>query len=161
MRRSVPLTGTENRWVHFVDVSVSYKNMHQRPAIFLAEDSPADVYLFREALKAHDVETDLFVFHDGETAMSFLLAAEDNGPEPQLFVLDLSLPAISGLALLRHLRASKRFADSLVIILTSSDDPADRTESLKFGATCFLRKADNVADFLEIGRDIKAILRLK
>jgi CheY-like chemotaxis protein len=135
--------------------------MHERSAIFLAEDSPADVYLFREALKAHNVETDLLVFHNGEAAMSFLRAAEQDGPEPQLFVLDLNLPAINGLTLLRYLRASKRFADSLVIILTSSDNPDDRTESIKFGATCFIRKAENVADFLEIGRDIKSILRLK
>jgi CheY-like chemotaxis protein len=78
--------------------------MNGRTAILLAEDSPADVYLFREALKAHTVDADLFVFEDGEAALSFMVASEHDGPHPQLFVLDLNLPKIDGLGLLRHLR---------------------------------------------------------
>jgi len=132
--------------------------MNGRPAIVLVEDSPADCYLFQEALKAHSVETDLVVFHDGEDALSFLVSAETDGPEPQLFVLDLNLPRIDGFTLLQHLRASARFAHSLVIVLTSSNNPADRAESLKLGATRFLRKAENVTDFLDIGREVKRML---
>jgi CheY-like chemotaxis protein len=132
--------------------------MYTRPAIVLVEDSPADCYLFQEALKAHSVETDLTVFHDGEDALSFLVTAEAVGPQPQLFVLDLNLPRVDGFTLLQHLRASARFAHSLVIVLTSSNNPADRAESLKLGATRFLRKAENVTDFLDIGREIKRML---
>jgi CheY-like chemotaxis protein len=139
--------------------SVSYKGMAERAAIFLAEDSPADVYLFREALKAHTVDADLFVFEDGEAALSFLLASEHDGPSPQLFVLDLNLPKIDGLTLLHHLRHSGRFANSLVIILTSSNNPADCAESLRLGATRFLRKAETISDFLDLGREIKILLR--
>ena len=68
--------------------------MNERAAIVLAEDSPADVYLFREALKAHTVDADLVVFEDGEAALSFMLASERDGPQPRLFVLDLNLPKI-------------------------------------------------------------------
>ena len=132
--------------------------MDARPAIMLVEDSPADCYLFQEALKAHSVETDLMVFHDGEDALSFLVAAEAGGPQPQLFVLDLNLPKVNGFTLLQHLRASARFAHSLVIVLTSSNNPADRAESLRLGATRFLQKAENVTDFLDIGRVIKRML---
>src|SRR3954465_3203691 len=103
--------------------------MNGRPAIVLVEDSPADCYLFQEALKAHSVETDLVVFHDGEDAMSFLLAAETADLSPQLFVLDLNLPKVDGFTILHHLRASARFAHSLIIVLTSSDNPKDRAES--------------------------------
>jgi CheY-like chemotaxis protein len=134
------------------------QHMTERPAIVLVEDSPADCYLFQEALKAHSVETDLVIFHDGEDAMSFLLAAETNGPSPQLFVLDLNLPKVDGFTLLQQLRASVRFAHSLVIVLTSSNNPSDGAQSLKLGATCFLRKAENVTDFLDIGREIKGML---
>jgi CheY-like chemotaxis protein len=132
--------------------------MDERTAIVLVEDSPADCYLFQEALKAHSVETELVVFHDGEDAMSFLHVAEANGPQPQLFVLDLNLPRVDGFTLLQHLRESARFAHSLVIVLTSSNNPADCTKSLELGATRFLRKAENVADFLDIGREIKRML---
>jgi len=68
------------------------------------------------------------------------------------------LPRVDGFTLLQHLRASARFAHSLVIVLTSSNNPADRAESLKLGATRFLRKAENVTDFLDIGREIKRML---
>jgi len=132
--------------------------MYERPAIVLVEDSPADCYLFQEALKAHSVDTDLLVFHDGEDAMSFLLAGEKNGPQLQLFVLDLNVPKVNGFTLLKHLRASARFAQSPVIVLTSSNNPADRTESLKLGATRYLRKAESVTEFLDIGREIKSML---
>jgi CheY-like chemotaxis protein len=132
--------------------------MHERPTIFLAEDSPADCYLFQEALKAHSVETELFIFHDGEDAMAFLTAAEEDGPQPQLFVIDLNLPKVDGFTLLQRLRSSSRFSHAVAIILTSSNNPADRTESLRMGATRYIRKADNVTDFLEIGREIKSLL---
>jgi len=133
--------------------------MSERPAIVLAEDSPADVYLFQEALRAHDVEAELVVFHDGEEAMSYLLTGEGHDPARLLFVLDLNLPKIDGLTLLKQLRSTARFAHSLVIVLTSSENPADRTESLRLGATRFIRKATDVTDFLDIGREIKLMLR--
>src|SRR5438128_1020756 len=118
--------------------------MSERAAIFLAEDSPADVYLFREALKAHGVENELVVFGDGEAAMSFLTTAEQGGPTPELFVLDLNLPKIDGRAILKFLRDSQRFAQSLVVILTSSSNPVDREESIRSGADCYIQKAQNI-----------------
>ena len=124
----------------------------------LVEDSPADCYLFQEALKAHRVEAELIVFHDGEDALSFLIKAETNGPRPALFVLDLNLPKVDGFTLLKQLRMSTSFAHSLVIVLTSSDNPADRAESLRLGATRYVRKAEEIADFLDIGREIKSLL---
>jgi DNA-binding response OmpR family regulator len=134
--------------------------MFESAAIFLAEDSPADVYLFREALKAHGIESDLFVFDDGGRAISFLSKAENDGPQPQLFVLDLNLPKINGQAILRHIRHSARFSRAPVVILTSSDDPADRAETAELGASCYIKKPSNVADFLDIGRTIKSLLRV-
>ena len=133
--------------------------MSERAAIFLAEDSPADVYLFREALKAHGVDNELFVFGDGEAAMSFLTTAEQAGPVPELFVLDLNLPKVDGRTILKFLRDSQRFAQSLVVILTSSSNAADREESIQNGANCYIQKAQNINDFLDIGRRIKEMLR--
>jgi len=133
--------------------------MNGRTAILLAEDSPADVYLFREALKAHTVDADLLVFEDGEAALSFMMASEHDGPKPQLFVLDLNLPKIDGLRLLRHLRNSERFENALVVVLTSSSNPADHKEAVQLRATRFLRKAENISDFLDLGREIKLLLR--
>jgi CheY-like chemotaxis protein len=133
--------------------------MFERASIFLAEDSPADVYLFREALKAHGVECDLLVFDDGQAAMSFLHRAERDGPAPDMFVLDLNLPRIDGRAILKHLRDCSRFTGSPVLILTSSQNPEDREESVKLGANRYVQKAANVNDFLKIGGIVKSMIR--
>jgi CheY-like chemotaxis protein len=133
--------------------------MFERASIFLAEDSPADAYLFREALKAHGVECDLIVFDDGGAAMSFLEEAEKEGPRPDIFVLDLNLPRIDGRAILKHLRDGSRFAESPVLILTSSQNSEDREESVKLGANRYVQKAANVNDFLKIGGIVKSMIR--
>jgi CheY-like chemotaxis protein len=133
--------------------------MFETVSIFLAEDSPADVYLFREALKAHGLECNLFVHADGETATSFLLEAERGGPAPDIFVLDLNMPKVNGREILRHLRNGSRFAEAPVIILTSSENPDDRAECLRLGANHYIEKAADVSDFLKIGRIVKAVLR--
>ena len=73
-------------------------------------------------------------------------------------MLDLNLPKVNGFTLLKQLRMSTSFAHSLVIVLTSSDNPADRAESLRLGATRYVRKAEEIADFLDIGREIKSLL---
>ena len=133
--------------------------MFERASVFLAEDSPADVYLFREALKAHGVDCDLMVFDDGRAAMSFLLRAEQDGARPDIFVLDLNLPKIDGRAILKYLRDGSCFAQSPVLILTSSQNSDDRDESLRLGADRYVQKAVNVNDFLKIGGVVKAMIR--
>ena len=132
--------------------------MFEPAPIFLAEDSPADVYLFREALKVHGIECNLFVCSDGEEAMSFLLKAETDGPAPEVFVLDLNLPKINGRDILRHLRDGSRFAQAPVIILTSSDNPIDRADCMRMGADRYVRKVANVSDYLKIGGVVKAMI---
>jgi CheY-like chemotaxis protein len=135
--------------------------MFERASIFLAEDSPADVYLFREALKAHGVDCDLLVFDDGRAAMSFLMGAEKAESGPDIFVLDLNLPKIDGRAILKYLRDGSRFAQSPVLVLTSSQNPDDREESVKLGANRYVQKALSVNDFLKIGGVVKAMIREK
>ena len=134
--------------------------MKGRPTILLAEDSPADVYLFREALKAHSIEAELMIFNDGETALEYIVRArQDDVPQPQVFVLDLNLPKVDGRDLLRYLRGSTRFADTPVVILTSSNAPADRELSSELGANCYLCKPAEISEFLRIGGIIKWLLR--
>jgi len=133
--------------------------MFEHACIFLAEDSPADAYLFGEALRVHGVESELFVFDDGEKAISFLLQAENGGPQPQIFVLDLNLPKMDGREILRYLREKSRFSTAPVLILTSSNDPSDREKTAKLGVNRYVQKAADIAEFLDIGRVVKTMLR--
>jgi len=133
-------------------------DMDGLPTIFLAEDSPADVYLFGEALKAHGVECNLMVFHDGETALASVRASSCG--TPHIFVLDLNLPKIDGREILKYIRRTPGLAETPVVILTSSSSVADRSETTDMGASCYICKPLNISDFLEIGGVIKALLRL-
>jgi len=122
--------------------------MHQRPTIFLAEDSPADCYLFQEALKAHHVETELFIFHDGEDAMAFLTSAEENGPQPQLFVIDLNLPKVDGKEILHFVKTDDHLKKIPVVMLTTSSLQKDIVYSYDNHANCYIVKPGNLKDFI-------------
>jgi CheY-like chemotaxis protein len=127
-------------------------------SIFLAEDNAADVYLFEEALKVHGVGCNLIVCNDGESAMSFLHRAEKDGPTPEILVLDLNLPKVGGLEILKHVRDSSHFAHVPVIVLTSGPNPTDREECRRLGADRYIQKASAVDDFIKIGGVVKEMI---
>jgi CheY-like chemotaxis protein len=128
--------------------------------IVLAEDNPADVRLVREALREHDVHCDLRVLTDGEQAVSFItgLDLDSKHPCPDLLLLDMHLPKRDGDAVLRHLRASERCAQTRVVILTSSDAPSDHSSAEKNAALHYFRKPTSLVQFLHLGRIVKEVL---
>lgn len=129
--------------------------------ILLAEDNAADVYLVREALSAYGVKHDLSVVDDGEKAIEFLALtdADANRPSPQLLLLDLNLPRRSGLEILRFLRASRRFADIPVIVLTSSDSPQDRARVAELGVAHYFCKPSDFDEFMRLGAIVAEAVR--
>jgi DNA-binding response OmpR family regulator len=89
---------------------------------------------------------------DGERAIEFIRAAEadDNAPMPHFVLLDLNLPKVDGFEVLRMIRASEKFKDLPVLVVTSSDSPADRSAVAKLGASYF-RKPVSYLEFMKIG----------
>jgi CheY-like chemotaxis protein len=126
-------------------------------SIFLVEDSAADVYLFQEALKVHGVGCNLIVCNDGQSAMSFLLRAEQDGTKPEILVVDLNLPKVDGFAILKHLRASSHFADIPVLVLSSGANPKDREKCGRLGAL-YIYKGVALDDFIKIGGVLKELI---
>lgn len=120
--------------------------------ILLAEDNPADVYLIEEALREHEVDFKLDVAQDGEQALA---AIADGIANFDVVLLDLNMPKRGGSEVLKKLRGNS----TPVVILTSSDSPADRTQALELGATHYIRKPTGLDDFLAIGAVIKDIVR--
>ena len=123
--------------------------------ILLAEDNPADVYLIEAALREHNVQFEITVAPDGEAAMDMVAKQE---LRPDIVLLDLNMPKRSGGEVLDSLRRSAG-KDLPVIVLTSSDSPADRDEALRLGATCYIRKPTGLDEFLQIGATIKNLVR--
>jgi CheY-like chemotaxis protein len=109
--------------------------------ILLVEDNPADVRIAREALKAAGFAHRLNVVMDGEEALDFLLrrGVHAGAPQPDLVLLDLKLPRLDGLAVLRVLRA-QHARRTLVVVLTGSSLRDDRTRAQELAADLFVTK---------------------
>ena len=125
----------------------------------MVEDNLADALLVREAIRVEGLPLDVYPASDGELAISFIENAEKNpdAPAPDAVVLDINLPRIDGFEVLRRIRASERFGKVPVIILTSSDSPADKDESARI-ANGYFRKCPDYDEFLKIGPAIRKLL---
>jgi CheY-like chemotaxis protein len=139
---------------------VSESTITRTPVILLVEDSSADAYLVRESLSKHLQEFVLQVVSDGEKAFKLIEAADLDAsiPCPSLMLLDLNLPKRSGQEILLRFRKSPRCGHVPVVILTSSDSPADRAETAKLGATAYFRKPPDLEEFMQIGRVVERVL---
>lgn len=122
--------------------------------ILLVEDNEDDEILTLRALKANDIENEVFVARDGAEALDFLFfrknyADRDPCDMLQLILLDLKLPKIDGLEVLRRIRAEKRTNLLPVVLLTSSDEEHDLIEGYKSGANSYIRKPVDYTQFVE------------
>jgi two-component system, chemotaxis family, response regulator Rcp1 len=127
--------------------------------VLLVEDSPHDVMLFQTALSENGVQPQLFVASDGEEA--FLLLEEIDQtviPCPDLIALDLDLPKKTGFEVLKRVRESKKCEDKPVVILSTTDGVAERSEAQRLGATTYFVKPFNVNDLLKIGKHLRTLL---
>ena len=128
--------------------------------ILLIEDNAGDVFLVRRALEKWGLEADLTIVRDGEEALRFLDRAEKGSiPQlPELVLLDLNLPRVTGAQLLSHMRHSHAFAETPVIVITSSDSPADRDNALSLGANQYFHKPTDLDSFMQFGRVVEEVL---
>jgi len=126
----------------------------------LVEDSLADVFLIREAIKQRGLLLEMEVLEDGEQAMSHFQGLERDAhlPRPDLALLDLNLPRRGGHEVLAWLRSNCLFRDTPVIVVTSSDAKADRALAERLGATGYFRKSFNFDEFLQLGYVIEEAL---
>jgi hypothetical protein len=123
-------------------------------AILLVEDNPQDEMLILRALRKINLANQVDVVRDGQQAVDYLSRegefAGRPGPElPTVVVLDIGLPRLTGLDVLRRLRADPRTRLLPVVILTSSDEERDRLKSYENGANSFVRKPLDFAEFAE------------
>lgn len=109
--------------------------------ILLVEDNPDDVDLTLRAFNKNKLANRIEIARDGVEALEYLFPA-DGGPRelPQVVLLDLKLPRIGGIEVLKRLRADERTMLLPVVILTSSNEERDLVESYRFGANSFVRK---------------------
>jgi len=130
-----------------------------RKVILLVEDNPDDEVLTIRALKKNNIQNEVVVAHDGAEALDYLFgsgpyAGRDVSVLPQLILLDLKLPKIDGLEVLRRLRANERTRLLPVVILTSSKEDQDRLNGYTLGANSYIRKPVDFNQFVEAVRQL-------
>jgi two-component system response regulator len=131
----------------------------RKKVILLVEDNADDEALARRALEKNRIANDLVVVRDGAEALDFLFAEgayaeRDSNVHPQLILLDLKIPKIDGLEVLRRIRADERTKLIPVVVLTTSDEERDRVQSYTYHANSFVRKPVDFAQFTEAIRQI-------
>ncbi len=127
--------------------------------ILLVEDNPDDEALTLRALKKNNIMNEVVVVRDGAEALDYLFAegrheGRDTSLMPQVVLLDLKLPKLDGLEVLRRLRADERTRLLPVVILTSSDEERDIVEGYSLGANSYIRKPVDFNQFIESVRQL-------
>jgi DNA-binding response OmpR family regulator len=127
--------------------------------IVLVEDNPNDVALTLRALKKNNIANEVEVARDGAEALDLLLgrgayAGRDNGRVIALVLLDLKLPKVDGLEVLKTLREHEKTKFMPVVILTSSKEEQDMVQGYRFGANSYIQKPVDFAQFLEAVRQL-------
>ncbi|HKP46017.1 MAG TPA: response regulator [Pyrinomonadaceae bacterium] len=128
--------------------------MHNK-VILLVEDNARDEALTLRALKKSNIANDIVVMRDGVQALNYFFgsdAGEELLPLPQLLLLDLKLPKVNGLEVLRKLRANERTKHLAVVVFTSSSEEEDMIKSYDLGANSYVRKPVESEQFAEATR---------
>lgn len=123
--------------------------------ILLVEDNPDDADLTLAAFRETGFPHEIKVARDGAEALELLRSA---AAPPLMVLLDLKMPKVSGLEVLRRMKAVPALSRVPVIVLTSSAEEKDRTEAAALGADLYIQKAVNYAEFLAIARRVGDLL---
>ncbi|HPC77097.1 MAG TPA: response regulator [bacterium] len=127
--------------------------------ILLVEDNPDDVELTLRAFKKCNIANEVVVARDGVEALDYLFgtgayAGRDLSVMPAVVLLDLKLPRIDGLEVLRRLRADERTRCLPVVVLTSSNEDQDVVNSYQLGANSYIRKPVDFVQFIDAARQL-------
>src|SRR5262245_28956593 len=128
-------------------------------AILLVEDNDDDVALTLRAFKKNNIKNPVVVARDGAEALDYLFATgahsgRDRTELPQVMLLDLKLPKVDGLEVLRQIRASEATRTLPIVVLTSSKEEQDLIASYRLGCNSYVRKPVDFDEFVEAARQL-------
>ena len=136
------------------------ENMPEGPfVILLVEDNPAHAELVKRSLEGHPVANRIIHISDGETALNFLFrrgdfADPEKSPRPHVVLLDLRLPRVDGLEILKEIRTSAELEKLPVVVLTTSEAEIDAARAYEYHANSFLVKPLDFDKFVRLMDDL-------
>ncbi len=129
-------------------------NFNYRP-IILVEDNPVDLDLMIRALKKHNLGNTIEIARDGQEMLDWIPRWERGEPLPCVILLDLKLPKINGLEVLRQLRNHTLSQSIPIVVLTSSNEDSDIETAYSLHANSYIVKPVNFDKFIEVTRQIE------
>ncbi len=129
--------------------------MTQQPTILLVEDNPMDVDLALRAFRKRRLTNPIEVARDGEEALAWMARWEAGEPQPTVILLDLKLPRVDGLEVLRQLKAHPKFRRIPVVVLTTSAENEDVSRAYELGVNSYIVKPVNFDKFMEVASQIE------
>jgi CheY-like chemotaxis protein len=129
--------------------------MNSEPPIFLVEDNPMDVDLALRAFKKRRLLNHIEVTRDGEEALAWIPRWEAGEPLPAVILLDLKLPRVDGLEVLRQIKANVKLRGVPIVVLTTSADNHDVKKAYELGANSYIVKPVDFDKFVEVASQIE------
>ena len=128
--------------------------------ILLVEDNIGDIMLVQQALEEHRIPHELRIFADGAQALDYVvrMGQPDQPPCPDLILLDLNLPKVTGPEILKAFRQHPECATVPIIVVTSSDAPKDRLRIAEFGIARYFKKPFEFDAFLQLGAVVREVV---
>ena len=128
--------------------------------LFVVEDNEGDVVLIKRALRDYGIAAQVTVCNDGESAIRTIDCAE--AAVPDAIILDLSVPRVPGLDILRCVLNRPRFLDTPIMVFTSSPSPADKHRVELLGGVRYVQKPSGLDNFLRaVGENVRSMLRFQ
>lgn len=133
--------------------------------VLMAEDDEHDIIATKRAWQRNNIVNPLHIVRDGEECLDYLgqrgkYSEAGSAPPPGILLLDIKMPKLDGLGVLKHIRASEKFSCLPVIILTTSKDEADRMKSYDLGANAFIVKPVGFDNFSQAVNTINLFWQL-
>ena len=125
------------------------------PPILLVEDNPMDLDLTLRAFNKKNFSNQIHIARDGEEALAFIARWEAGEPQPAVILLDINLPKVNGLEVLRQLKTHERFRRIPVVVLTSSKEDKDLKTAYDLGVNSYIEKPVSFNKFMEVAEQIE------
>ncbi len=129
--------------------------MTQTQTILIVEDNPDDLELTLLAFEQTELEANIIIARDGVEAINYFLSQNQiSTPLPDLILLDLQMPRLNGLDLIREIRANPRTKLLPIVILTTSYEESDRLQGYSLGCNSYIRKPVNYSEFVNVMKQL-------
>ena len=125
------------------------------PSILLVEDNPMDLDLTLRAFRRKNLSNTIHVARDGEEALAFMARWDAGEPAPAVILLDINLPKVNGLEVLRQIKAHAIYRRIPVVMLTSSKEDRDLKSAYDLGVNSYIEKPVSFSKFIDVAEQIE------